>query len=88
MIENIYIILFLVVIAVVGFCIKKFYYKSSGFYNLVNEKFKNKISYVDYIALTKTRDPILYFELKQLYKRKNNNVSEEDVTKIQNKYKT
>lgn len=87
---EIYVVVVLVIIAIICFLLKKskieLFSESRKLYNIVNDKFKNNISYVDYVKLTKVRDPIIYFELKQLYNNKEN-VTEKDIEYIMNKYK-
>lgn len=58
--------------------------KSRGVYKTLHPLFIKKISYIDFIKTTSDRNPLLYFELRQLYMRKK--VTESDYNRILAKY--
>lgn len=97
---EIYIITVLLIIAIILYFVKKYtkidffkgddsspINKAEKLYNITHDKFKNNtLSYIDYIKCV-NRDPILYFELKQLYKG-GKNVTVDDYKRIIKKYMT
>jgi hypothetical protein len=66
-----------------------FMYKKScksNIHKTLHPLFLNKISYIDFIKTTSDRNPILYFELRQLYAHKRR-VTENDYNTILAKYR-
>ena len=56
-------------------------------YNHLHPLFLKSVSYMDYVRATHARNPIMYFELRQLYKYKPTDVTKDDYMFIINKYK-
>lgn len=83
------IILVIIVLGFIYYCYKKNTQNyAEKMYNKLHSKFKNEnLSYINFIKITNTRDPIIYFELRQLYQN-NDVVTKENYISLFNKYLT
>lgn len=84
---SIYLLILVCVIVIIFFIVNKRRAEANT-YKRLHPLFLNSISYVDYVKTTKTRNPVMYFELRQLYKYKTDGeVTANDYAKIIEKYK-
>lgn len=77
----------IVIFLIVLYFILHYFNTRSSFHKKMHKHFCNKISYHDFYKITNDRNPILYYELRQLYTQKKNKVTEKDYQTIINKYK-
>jgi hypothetical protein len=79
-------IILIIIIVIVLFFVIHYTAKKNSLYKRLHPHFCDKISYMDFIKLTKERNPIFYFELRQLYDLHDNKVNESDYNQIIEKY--